>query len=75
MGKVMLTTIVQEYDDEGLRTLSINEMITRELPSKPVYDDTERAKLRKAILKDLGRCVDMLLTGQGDRITIERDAR
>src|SRR3546814_18274707 len=73
MEKVMLTTIVKEYDGEGLRTLSINEMIRRELPTKPVYDEKARAKHRKAILKDLGRCVDILLTGQGDIITTPRD--
>lgn len=75
MDKAKLTIVVKEYDSEGCRTLSINEMLTRDLPIDPVYDDKERAKLRKAILKDLGRCVDMLLTGQGDIITIERDIR
>lgn len=75
MTMAVLTTIVKEYDDEGLRTLSITEMLTRDIPVAPIYDEKERSKLRKAILKDLGRCVDMLLTGQGDIITIERHVR
>src|SRR3546814_17761568 len=69
MEKVMLTTIVKEYDGEGLRTLSINEMIRRELPTTHVYDEKERAKPRQAILKDLGTSVDMLLPGQDDILT------
>ena len=72
MTNPRLMIIVKEYDDEGLRTLSINEMIAHEIPAEPVHDDKARAKLRKDILKKLGRCVDMMLTGQGDLITIER---
>lgn len=75
MTNPSLMIIVKEYDDEGLRTLSVNEMIAHEIPADPVFDEKERAKLRKAILKKLGRCVDMILTGQGDLITIERHDR
>src|SRR3546814_16834382 len=58
MEKVMLTTIVKEYDGEGIRTLSINAMIRRELPTKPASDEKERAKPPKATLNDLGPCVN-----------------
>src|SRR3546814_20114959 len=75
MEKVMLTTIVKEYDGEGLRMLSINEMIRRELPTKPVYDEKERDKLSTAILKDLCRRVKMLIPGQDHHTTLDRDRR
>src|SRR3546814_13284918 len=64
MVTVLLTTTVKEYDGEGLRTLSINEMIRRELQYKPAYDEKELPQPRKALLQDLARRYATLVTGQ-----------
>src|SRR3546814_17507063 len=70
MEKVMLTTIVKEYDGEGLRTHTINEMIRRELPTQPVYDEKDRGQTRTATFQELG---DRQSVKRGKGESVRRD--
>ncbi len=76
MAKSVLNIIVREADDEGLGTYAVVDIVQRHLPNEGyIAEGKERDKLRKDILKDVGRYLDMLLSGRADDIKIERDLR
>lgn len=76
MAKSVLNILVREADEEGLGTYSLVDMIQHHLPNEGyIPEGKERDKLRKDILKDVSRCLDLLLNGSADDIRIERDLR
>lgn len=76
MTNAVLNIIVRETDEEGLGTFHVIDIIQRHLPENGyIPEGKERDKLRKDIMKDVGRCIDMLLSDRASEIKIERDIR
>ncbi len=76
MANAVLNIIVRETDEEGLGTFAVVDILQRHLPGEGyIPEGKERDKLRKDILKDVGRYLDMLLSDQASDIQIERVLR
>lgn len=73
--KPTLRIVTHEDDIDHPGSYRILDMLERDMPTAGrIRDETERKRIRRAVMRDFGRYLDMMLTGDAAQVTVVREA-